>query len=262
MDESANQNNLVAQNINPTEKKFHLSKLKIVLICLVILIPVILGIFSYFYSHSASQKQANLATDFTTQATKSQNNNAIEVEIKNLDTQISDLSIKLGSYPPNVKDDNELKQVDSKWQQAVDQGESLITEVPEKDKAYVYWQVGELYKLGHNLDKPQAFEKSEKNLLLAINADPNLIGAKLSLGTLYVNTSPTLAPKAEQVFQEALLQAKSEDELLQAYDGLFFANYYQGKFANAKLYLDKALQIRPNDEHFLSLKKILATKGY
>ncbi len=200
--------------------KFFLSHKILIPLILLILIPSALLFF----------KSAFQGTSFDTR-------------IKGLDTQINALYPKLGSYPPDVKDDSELKQVKNDWQTAVSEGENLVKEVPEKDQAYVHYQLGELYRLGHNLDAPQAFENSEKNLLLSINEDPNLIEAKFSLGSLYVNTSPQFAPKAEQLFLEALAQAKGNNDLLRAYDGLFFAYYYQGKLSQAKIYVDKALEI-------------------
>lgn len=190
---------------------------------------------------------------------ENQSYSAIKSAIKTLNSKIDELFPRLGSYPPDIS--GQLKTIREEWDRAEILGKLLLLDVSKKDEAYVEWKVGELYRLGHNMDEPNAFQNSERYLLVAIEDDPSLIGARLSLGSLYVNTSVALSPKAEKVFLEALPLAKGDD-LLKVYDGLFFAEYYQGKMSDAKLYVDKALAIVPNDKTFLNLKNILVSGGY
>lgn len=174
-----------------------------------------------------------------------------------LESTITQLSPKLGGYPPRIEGETEKKQVVEQWQQGIDVGEILIKEVSTENKAYAYWKTGELYKMGHNLDIPGAWEKAESYLMRAIEKDATLIGPRIALGMLYVNTSPTYAPDAESIFKDALPLVKKPEDLRRIYDGALFALYYQGKLDVAANVVEKGLEMFPDDKGLLDFKALL-----
>jgi tetratricopeptide (TPR) repeat protein len=144
--------------------------------------------------------------------------------------QIEALEPMIGGYPPNVKDDAELKTVKKAY---ADLKASLDKDLKARpsDLALLY-QRGRLQTMGHNLDLNGAFEGAEKDLQKVIKAEPTHVPALVALGSMWVNANPVLAPKAEALFRAAQC-ASGAEPLEDAQRGLYFAYYYQGRTKDA-----------------------------
>ena len=104
----------------------------------------------------------------------------------------------------------------------------------------VLFMRGYLQSMGHNFDYPGAWQGATDDLKAVIRAKPDHIDAITTLGRLWVNSNPSLAPEAEKLFRDA--QCRNGDKPVEdAQRGLFFAFYYQGKVREA-LYLSEYLQ--------------------
>lgn len=73
---------------------------------------------------------------------------------------------------------------------------------------------------------------------------------------LYVNFDFNYAAKAEQLFKKAIELSKGKNTLPEAFFGLFFSYYYQGKLVEAINTADKYIEQNPKDEDMRRLRKI------
>lgn len=168
--------------------------------------------------------------------------------------ELSSLATILGDYPPQFHSKAEKKEVTEAYQRLLGALTQAISSCADKN---TYLELrGELYTLGHNLDLADAFENGVKDFQQVIKSDPTNIGAHLSLAQLYVNTSPEYAGKAEKLFLEAQ-KLYGEKPLYDAYEGLFFAYYYQGKMKEALTDIESAAKQWPQDEKIASLHKVI-----
>jgi tetratricopeptide (TPR) repeat protein len=174
-----------------------------------------------------------------------------------IDTNISYLEQFIGVYPPQVKDQNQLNQVKKIYKET----EKQLIELDKKNKndAKLKCKIGNLYRLGHNLDEKKAWEKSEQYFNEAVKIDSTEYEAFYLLGCLYVNSDVKLAPKAEALF--LLVKCKTTGELqMQALWGLCISSWMQGKKKLTLELTTEYLKQKPNDEAAISLHGI-AEKG-
>lgn len=147
-----------------------------------------------------------------------------------VDELIADLKPVIGFYPPAVEGEEELQQVEAKYDQAKKELDTQIEESPGDVELVL--KRGRLQRMGHNLDKKGAWKGAEADFLAVLEAQPENKWAMLEIGMLYVNSEPGLAAHAEEYFDHA--QAIHGDEPLEgAQNGLFFCYYYQAKFYQA-----------------------------
>lgn len=189
----------------------------------------------------------------------------IEADVLDIVVKIEELRQKLTPYPPSFKDEKDKKETTDKIELAVKYSKILLNEalankfISKNTQAKILWEIGELYRLEHNLDLKDAWKNSEDNLKQAIETDPSYVNSYLSLGMLYINTDLSKASDAELLFLTAKNLTKSDFELRAAYSGLWFAYYYQFRIENALEVAKEALKKFPNDEEFLSDLKITET---
>ena len=107
-----------------------------------------------------------------------------------------------GSFPPNVQDLFQLNNIVTLFHSIEDDLESLVTQYP--GSARLRLSLGELYRMGHNLDIEGAWDKAEENLKKAIDLDSESPQAYFTLGLLYVNSDIGLAPTAEELLHTAI----------------------------------------------------------
>lgn len=163
-----------------------------------------------------------------------------------------------GWSPPRIKDDAELGRLGKEWEKAVAGLETLRGSYP--DDPQVLRRLGACYRMGHNLDKPGAWERAEAYLLRAEDLAPDAPEAFISLGILYADTDFDHAEQAEAQFRQALRRARQED-LPQIWWGLALALYYQGKMQEAVQTVDRIIARHPEDENARKLRETILAAG-
>jgi len=180
--------------------------------------------------------------------------------LKPLEAQLDSLGSVIGGYPPHFDSPAQKEQVESKLKATMQTLNAIAGKYPNNAK--VELRLGEGYNMAHNLDWPGAAEDAVKYLKMAIEHAPDLPYPHEVLGRLYVNSNMTLAPAAEKEFQKVLELAHGDKALeAAAYQGLFFANYYQGKMKEAVAQADLYLQIHPEDAAIKKLRGIALEKS-
>ena len=127
-----------------------------------------------------------------------------------------------------------------------------------RDRARRDWQVGECQRLRHLFDEPDAWEKAERSLNLALARNPKYSPAHLSLGQLYLAGGLEMAPHAEHDFVRSL-EESSGSTSLPAHKGLFLACYYQGRWADAVKEADKYLAAVGTDTDVKKMRDMAET---
>jgi tetratricopeptide (TPR) repeat protein len=174
-----------------------------------------------------------------------------------IDSELAKLEPFIGGFPPNIKDEEQKTDVEEKYQKLVDQLNSALTVSPN-DLELLYRR-GKLFHMGHNFDAPGALENAEQDLTNVIKRAPDDKRAFLELGSLYVSTNPSLAPKAEALFLQAQ-KVHGREPLEEAHRGLIFAYYYQGKMQKALGAADLVLKLSLKDEALINMRDIIRTK--
>jgi len=146
----------------------------------------------------------------------------------------------IGGYPTKVKNQAEFQQVKKRWANARKLGEGLLKEQP--DNIQVMLALGELFRMGHNIDIPNAALASDKILKEVIKIDPNNFQAYYSLASMYVTLNPKFAPDAERWYLKAEELANPK-VIPDIYQGLGFACLYQGRTNEAIAHFEKYLEI-------------------
>ncbi len=170
-----------------------------------------------------------------------------------LSSDMAFLEKHLDAYPPQVDSKEQLqkvKQVYARVEKAL-----LKREMVAGKDAKFKTRIGNFFRMGHNLDEKNAWEKSEKYLKEAIEIDPAEYEAYYLLGCLYVGSDVSLAPQAEKLFQ--IVREKSKGKLeVDALWGLCVAKWMQGKRKQTLELVTEYLKLRPDDEAGLSMKKM------
>ncbi len=136
----------------------------------------------------------------------------------------------IGAYPPNINGEDELASVKSRYEKLKVELDSAIEASPKDEK--LLFERAHLQSMGHNFDYPGAWQGSTDDFKAILTIDPAHIGALVGLGSLWVNSDQSLAPKAEGLFRAAQCYTGKEP-LEAAQRGLFFALYYQAKLQDA-----------------------------
>lgn len=180
--------------------------------------------------------------------------------LKASDAQLDSLGKTIGGYPPKFSGAAEKQQVETQLKATLKNLNDLALKNP--NHAGIELRLGDAYLMAHNLDWPNAGENAEKNLKQSIEHNPSDARAHEVLGRLFVNSNPELAPAAEKEFNKVLELANGNKGLMAAaYQGLFFANYYQGKMKEAVAQADLYLKIDPSDAGIKKLRDIAQEKS-
>ena len=171
--------------------------------------------------------------------------------------RMDSLSYFADSYPPNVEDSLQLVAAQEFFHSIANDLESLATQFP--DSARLRLSLGELYKMGHNLDIEGSWKKADLNLKEAIDLDPDSPEAYFTLGLLYVNSDIRLASKAKDLFKEAIDHSDGHPDPY-IYQGLAFANLYQAKNQDALEAIDEFLRLKPENKQGISLRNMILKK--
>jgi hypothetical protein len=131
-------------------------------------------------------------------------------------------------------------EVSKRWDKARVLAEALLQERPDSLEAKT--ALGDLLRMGHNMDVPEAALESSKLLSEVLVADSNHLKAHLAIACLYVTVNAALAPKAEHHFLRVEeLAAPKVIPLI--YQGLGFACLYQDRIPDAISYFERYLTI-------------------
>ena len=160
--------------------------------------------------------------------------------------------------PPRIRDDAERDRLRQGWRRAVADLEALRTRYPDDPR--VLWRLGECYRLGHNLDVPGSWERTEAYLLRAEELAPESPEPYISLGAHYADTHSDYGARAESQFRRALEHARKE-QLPQLWWGLAVALYYQGKTVEALAYVDRLIARNPRDLSARKLRQTIVESG-
>lgn len=200
--------------------------------------------------------------DFRKQQLVEQEQQQLSAEVQSmvdsLDQQLDTFYPVIGFYPPQLESDEDRQQVENQFAEVANQAEDFISEqdnLSDAEAIRLYASLGELYRLGHNLDLEGSWEKSESYFQKALAIDDANFESKNGLATLYVNTGPDFAHQAEVLFLSTLKDPISDDQKVNVYQGLFFAYYYQFDLDKALIAADKGLEIDPTNEQLLTLKQ-------
>jgi tetratricopeptide (TPR) repeat protein len=170
-----------------------------------------------------------------------------------LDADFDYLEKHLDAYPPKIGDNGQLRNVKKTYARV----EKTLLKMDRKSgkDAKLKTRIGNLYRLGYNLDDKSAWEKSQKYLKEAIAIDPSAYEAYYLLGCLYINSDTALAPDAERLFQ--LVHDKATGKLAEnALWGLCVSNWIQGKKQRTLELTAEYLKLRPDNKEALAMQQM------
>ncbi len=160
-------------------------------------------------------------------------------------------------FHPHEEGDPKFEALTKDWERGEADLEVIRRLFP--DSPQVLAKLGELYRLGHNLDIPGTWEKAEAFLLKAEDLDMNLVDAYLSLGAHYADTGLNYAGKAEVQFRKALSLAQGKKRG-QALWGLSMSMYYQGRKKEAVQAVDRLIVLQPENKDAKRLRETMTSQ--
>lgn len=169
-------------------------------------------------------------------------------------SRIAALEPFIGSYPPQIGGADQANIVKKRYEELKAELDQKIDEHPD-DSSLRYLR-GKLQSMGHNLDVKGAWDGATNDLQAVLRSKPDQIDALLTLGTLWVNSQPALAPRAEQLFRAAQCYA-GQRPIEQAQRGIFFALYYQGKMQAATAQSEYLSTTWPENDNYRQLRSIV-----
>lgn len=175
---------------------------------------------------------------------------------KPLKDRVNDLAPTIGAHPPNIQSQAEFDSIKSRYEALKAELDKLIEASPEDEE--LLSQRGDLQSMGHNFDYPGAWQGATGDFQTILRKNPARAGALIGLGRLWVNSDPSLAPKAEELFRAAQC-FNGKEPLEEAQNGIFFAYYYQGKMLDAYRQSEYLLQAWPSNEKYRQLNE--TTRG-
>ena len=167
------------------------------------------------------------------------------------DADLNALHPVLRTYPPRLSSEEQRRQVLGQWRQA----EANLLELADAnpDDARIQWRLGVLYRLGHNLDVPDAGAQCVDHLERAISLQPNFVDAYLELGIFYTDAGRRWVPLGETNLRKAIELAKPRP-LPRAWKALAYATYFQGHYADSVAAADEYLSMVPTDQELLRFR--------
>lgn len=172
-----------------------------------------------------------------------------------LDTRLATLDPTIGTFPPAISSEDGLAKTKVEWEKAEKEFLALLELYPNSAEANL--RLGDLYRMGHNIDIPGAWKKSEVHYEKALDLSPWSMPAYLGLGTLYVNTDFKYAAKAEPLFIEAIKVSYGQELPVAALSGLAFSLYYQGRLPEAIKAADRYIELRPHEPNIRIFRDIV-----
>lgn len=175
-----------------------------------------------------------------------------------VDKILEELQPALSSWPPKISSKEELERLEVRWYDAEVELKKFVSAYPDEPAAR--WRIGELYRLGHNLNISGCGHKCVTELNKAILLNPVYLDAYMTLGYFYVGANIRWAPEAEKCFLKAI-EISGDKPLPKAWSGLFLAYYKQGRFSEASTAADKYLSMEPEDNTMKKMSRIAKMKA-
>ncbi len=178
---------------------------------------------------------------------------SLEDSLRLVDAQLDQIRPVLRGYPPNFSSPTQRGEVEDRWHATE---ASLVTlQRSNPDDPGVLLRLGELYRLGHNLDVPGAGDRCVSTLERLISIDPSNVEAHLILGIFYTDAGPKWSGEGETELRKAI-ELAGTSPLPRAWRALVFAYYYQAKFAEAVAAADHYLMLEPEDSDLRKLRQL------
>ena len=154
------------------------------------------------------------------------------------------------SFPPRIETPEERARIEDLWRY-LEEGLVGYLESGSDSTGSAEYLLGDLYRMGHNLDIEGSKEKAINYLNRAAELMPGGVRPHFQLGRLLTYSAEYEAGEVELLRAYAL--APPESKLRISFD---LANnaYFQKKFALAALYADRILQVNPNDKVMTAIK--------
>ncbi len=171
---------------------------------------------------------------------------SFEKRWKSLQAERSALHPILAMWPPQIRNEAERRSVLNRWSKAVELGQGLLSEQP--NDINVLLTMGHFYRMGHNIDVPQAAQRSMECFRQAMAIYPDDYRGPFGLASLFASLDPVYAPEGEQLFLKAeeLAGLKVVPDI---YQGLGFVTLVQGKNEQALVYFERYLNLGVLDHH-------------
>lgn len=176
---------------------------------------------------------------------------------ESLSERIAGIEPIIGSYPPDIKTEGELREVQSKYLSIKSELDAKLAAQPGNQE--LLFMRGHLQSMGHNFDYPDAWQGATDDFRAVLDANPNNVSALLDLGRLWVNSRPDLAVNAEGIFRGAQC-FHGKEPLEEAQRGIFFALFYQGKMQEAFRQSEYLKKTWPQEERYQKLNEMIRAK--
>ncbi len=175
-------------------------------------------------------------------------------EIRALDDEIAFLEESLGERPPRIESEKHRALLLARWSGAVDRSIRL-TNVDLKNPALLV-RTGDLFRLGHNLDVPDASAFADRTLKQCLFLAPDYVDCYYALARLYLVLPPRFTDAAERLILRArlLVEPETRPEFEQALASVYLE---QGKEEAALRQIDIYLELRPDDRQARRLRESL-----
>lgn len=175
---------------------------------------------------------------------------SFQEELTQIQMTIQMLTASIGGYPPRFQSQSEADNIMQQWQQAQERAASLIRKEPNSIPAQLV--LGELLRMGHNIDVPEAAEACRQIVQGVLAKEPANGEAHYILAALYITIHPNLASRAEEHFVQALKSA-TVTQLPNILQGLGFACLYQQRTQEALTYFERYLEQKGGDPQIVEL---------
>jgi hypothetical protein len=180
---------------------------------------------------------------------------SFDARLEKLNRELAWFNPLIGGWPPAVKSTKQVMEVTRRWDKARALAEDLVKERPDSLEAKT--ALGDLLRMGHNMDVPGAAQASHQLLREVLKTDPDYWKAHLALACLLVTIHAEYAPRAEYHFLRVEELAAPEVIPL-IYEGLGFACLYQDHTPEAITYFEKYLTMQKDPTIHTFLQRLKA----
>lgn len=173
--------------------------------------------------------------------------------------RIAGMNAYIGSYPPQIANDQHRAQVYRDWSDLVRIGWKLEDTAPQAE--FTLYVLADVYRQGHNLDVEGAARKAMDALDRCFAAYPDSVSCHWTASYLYLSIHPSVAPKGEASLLRLrkLLKDQPNKEVER---GLVFAYLSQQKMDEALKQMDHYLTMAPDDERMRGMRDAVANKRF
>ena len=174
-----------------------------------------------------------------------------------IQTPVDSPSSFAGTCPPSAIDSLELEYASRLFTRTVVLIARELDHAPGSGD--LEFRLGETYRYGYNLDREGLFANAEIHLQKAMDLSPAASNDCFSPGLLYVNSSMSRAPDAENLFRK-IIDLAEPDKSPSMHFAPDCAFCMQGKFSEAEDSIELHLRAFPENKQGKSMQKIIDMK--